>query len=210
VTGECATPIFNHFPDGTIREILMVLTVPVALAMAHIQHQQANIKEMLKNSVARIAGADADLKDFLEVRYGLGYFTSKPYRRDLSFGCPQLVGGIVFILLICTLIGLMLVAALGVQIGCIREISLHPNFSPAIAKLVIAVVIGGDIALLLFVFLTASIQPYQSLEDWNKLTKLADRDPEKVKQILEAIFKQHTSKGWIRRTFGRPKMKRLP
>jgi hypothetical protein len=194
----------------SVREILLVLSVPVALSMAFVQLQQASIKEMLKTSIGRVAGDDTDLKDFLEVRYGLSYFTSKPYGHELSFGYFQLIAGIVFILLVFAMIGVMLVAVLGVQVACILEVYQHPNFSPAISKVVIGMAIGGDIALLLLVFLTTSLQPYQSLEDWNKLTKLADRDPDKVKQILDDVFTQHRSKGWFGRTFRRPKMKRLP
>jgi hypothetical protein len=55
----------------SVREILLVLSVPVALSMAFVQLQQASIKEMLKTSIGRVAGDDTDLKDFLEVRYGL-------------------------------------------------------------------------------------------------------------------------------------------
>ena len=74
----------------------------------------------------------------------------------------------------------------------------------------IAVVIGGDIGLLLMAFLNTSIQPYQSWEDWNKLAELADRDPERVKQILQKIVADHASSGSLKRIFGRPKMKRMP
>jgi hypothetical protein len=194
----------------SLREILLVLSVPIALWMAVIQLHMSSIKELLKTSIARSAGDDADLKDFLEVRYGLSYLVSKPYVNELTFGFFQLIAGIVLILIIYMLVAVMAVVAFGVQIASIREIYLHPNFSLAISKLVSASVIAGDVALLLLVVLTTSIQPYQSMEDWNKLAKLGDRDPEKVKQILQEIFTEHRSKRWFRRVFGRPKMKRLP
>jgi hypothetical protein len=195
----------------SIREILLVLSVPVALFIAVIQLRLTSINEMLKNSIARIARDDVDLKDFLDVRYGLSYFVSKPYgRRELGFGYTQLIASLAAILLVFSLIGLMLIVALIVQIACIREVYLHPNFSPSISKLVIAVVIGGDIALLLMAFLSTSIQPYQSWEDWNKLAELADRDPERVKQILQKIVADHASSGSLKRIFGRPRMKRMP
>lgn len=193
----------------SLREIVLFISIPVALVMAAFQLEQASVKEMLKASIRRVASSDPDLTEFLEVRYGLSYFTSKPYG-SLNFGSAQLIALILLILIVYALAALMLLAVTVVQIGNLREIYLHPNFSPAISKLVIVVVIVGDVALVLMAFLTTMVQPYQSMEDATKLIKLAHSDPEKFREIISQMVKVQRSKGWIRRTFGRIKMKPLP
>jgi hypothetical protein len=193
----------------SLREILLVLSIPVALATAGIQLHQSSIKELLKTSIRRVAGEDPNLKAFLEVSYGLSYFTATAPGGDLNYGWFQLIVGLLVLVMLLMLIGVMIVAALTVQIASMREILLHPNFSPAISKLVVAFVVSGDVLLLLLGVLSTGIQPYRSMEDFKKWNKLAEREPEKAKQILEEIVREHMSKGWIRRTFGRPKMRRL-
>ena len=193
----------------SLREILLVLSVPVGLVTASIQLHQTSIKELLRTSIRRVAADEPHLKDFLEVRYGLSYFTATTHGGDLNSGLFQVVTALLLIVIVYMLVMVMGITALTVQIASMREVILHPNFSPAISKLVVVIVISGDVLLLLLALLSTSIQPYQSMEDLKKWNKLAEREPEKAKQIIEEIVREHMSKGWIRRTFGRPKMRRL-
>jgi hypothetical protein len=89
------------------------------------------------------------------------------------------------------------------------EVYLHPNFSPFVSAIVIAVAIIGDMIAAASLLLLKILQPYQTDEDFRKLVKLKYKDESKYNEVLKAIVKEHSSKGFFRRLFTRPRMKRL-
>ena len=105
---------------------------------------------------------------------------------------------------------MLIIIAVAVQMLNLLEVYRHPNFSPSLSIFVIVYVSLGDISAALIWLLRKSVQPYQTLEDFEKLKTLKSVDEAAYKAIIQRMVREHQSKGIITRIFGRPKMPRLP
>jgi hypothetical protein len=169
-----------------------------------------DIKEIMKGAVQKISRGKPDAKDFLNVRYGLGELSSVwTFDPALLIGNFQFVWAVLLVLPTLLLVGALVVAAFVVQFLNLREIWLHPNFSPAVSVVVIIFALLVDLVLGIINWLRRGPQPFQTLEDSNKLAKLEWKDKAKHDAIINDIVRRHLAKGPISRLLTRPKMKRL-
>jgi uncharacterized membrane protein YdfJ with MMPL/SSD domain len=116
-----------------------------------------------------------------------------------------LVAAVPYLLLVLALVAIIL----GVQFLTLREIWLHPNFSPMVSVAAIAFVVATDIATFLLSWLHRGWQPLQTLEDTNKLDKLAWKDKAKYDEIIAEIASQHVRRGFFSKLLYRPHMRRI-
>jgi hypothetical protein len=195
----------------SLREVLLVVSTAFSLGLSAFGRQLQNVNEMLKAVVAKVGGSNSDLREFLQVRYGLGEFSFlSSFNDEFKVGTTQWVLISFAAFGASLLVVVLFVVAFAIQLLTFREIYLHPNYSVEVSMAVIALVLLGDVVSVLMSLLTRGYQPYQTFEDFLKLNKLAQKDPEQYSAIIREIVQRHYSKGLIRRVFGRPKMKRMP
>jgi len=194
----------------SLREVLLIISTAFAVGFSSNGRQLQNINEMLKAAARKFAGSNNDLREFLEVRYGLGELSYlSTFHDDLTIGRAQWFIVAIMAFGAALLVGVLFAMAFAVQMLTFREIYLHPNFSTEVSILVIAIALAGDVVTTLMALLTRGIQPYQTMEDFRKLNKLGEKDQEQYNAVIKDIVAKHYSKGLLAQLFGRPKMKKL-
>jgi hypothetical protein len=194
----------------SLREILLIVSVVLGLVSNIFALHIARLNEMLRAVIAKNAKEDAELREFLSMRYGIPEFSL-----FVTFDSEMRVGGWQFLLFGIYMIGCL--AIVGVLFGGILAVQLlnllaiysHPNFSSLFSGIVIAVVVIADVITVTGFLLFKALQPYQNDEDFRKLSKLRVENESKYNEIITAIVKEHHSKGLLYRLFMRPRMKRL-
>jgi hypothetical protein len=198
--------------DGArgLREILLVITSILGLMASGFNRELGDIKEIMKGAVEKLSQGNADSREFLNVRYGLSEFAyGRTFDPHLHTGNFHLVWAVLILMPMLLLLGALVGVALSVQFLNLREILLHPNFSPTVSVMVIVFVAAVDLVIGVTAWLRRGPQPFQTLEDSNKLSRLEWKDRAKYDAIINDIVKRHLAKGTIRRLLTRPKMKRL-
>jgi hypothetical protein len=205
--------LFGISTDGVkgIREVLLVFSTTLGLYSILTTWSLLSLKEMLTAAVEKAANKNGDLKDFLEVRYGLSdVFSLGSYSDELKPTWPQLTAAIIAAICLICLLLMLAVMSCGVHILNLVEVYRHPNFSPLASTIVVSYVVLGDIGIAMCWIMWHAVQPYKSYEDADKLARLLKTDPKAGQKIIKEIVDKHQSKGRIRRVLTRPKMPRLP
>jgi hypothetical protein len=193
-----------------LREILLVISSIIGVESSSIARQLGDLKELMKAATEKISGGQADARNFLNVRYGLEELSDiSKFDQSLQIGKFQiamlLLAGLPYLVVVLALV----VIVLAVQFLTLREIWFHPNFSPGISVAVIVFVVATDIATLFLSWLHRGWQPFQTLEDKNKLDKLQWRDKAKYDEINNEIASQHMRRGFFSKLVYRPHMRRI-
>jgi hypothetical protein len=165
-------------------------------------------KEIMKAAVGKLSGGKADVREFLNVRYGLGELSSRGNPK-LLLGWFHLTSAILVLLPILLFAASFVVVALWIQLLNMREIWLHPNFSRAVSVVVIAFVLSTNFALFGMAWLKQGIQPFQTLEDFETLKKLEWKDKDRYTEILKELAERYARKGYISKLLFRTRMRRI-
>lgn len=193
-----------------LREILLIISSIVGVVSFGVARQLGDLNEVMKAATEKIAGGKADVKNFLNVRYGLEELSiPSTFDPSLLIGKLQLasivLAAIPYVLVVIALI----VTVLGVQFLTMRDIWLHPNFSPDVSIAVIVFVVATDAASLIINWLHRGLQPLQTLEDTKKLDRLEWKDKSKYDEIVKEIAMQHARRGFFSKLLFRPHVRRI-
>jgi hypothetical protein len=194
-----------------IREILLVILAILAMGSSNIQRQLNDVKEVMKGAVVKMSGGKIDVLDFLNIRFGLGELSSPAgYDAKLRLGGFHLALAILALLPAFLFVGAAVIVALAIEIVTMREIWLHPNFSRTVSAAVIAFVLAKYIALFILTWLKLGIQPFQTYEDYEKLSKMEWKDKARFDQIIREIAQQqHVKRGFFSKLLFRPRLPRI-
>ena len=194
----------------SLREILLLLSAAFGLGYSSMDREIGYLNDILKAFILKQAGKDAEVRDFLDVRYGMGEISPfKTFDENLYPGKAQLVAFFVWVAMVVVFISMLVVLVLAVQVLNLFAVYYEPNFSREASIFVIVFVLLADVATILPWLMTRSVQPYDTFEDAKKLDRLQMTDTKKWHEILRKMGEQHASKGIFRRIFGRPKMPRI-
>jgi hypothetical protein len=194
----------------SIREILLVISGILQMRTANIQLELNDVKELMKGAVEKISGGKIDVLDFLNVRFGLGGM-SEPGRYDpkLRLGGFHLALATLAILPAFLYFGAAVILGIGIEFVTMWQIWFHPNFSRAVSAAVIAFVLAKYIALLSVIWLKLGIQPLQTYEDLEKLSKMQWKDKARFDEIFGEVKQQHAKRGFFSKLLFRPHLPRI-
>jgi hypothetical protein len=193
-----------------IREIILVILGFLTMASSNIQRELDDVKEVMSGIVAKMSGDKIDVLDLLKVRFGLGGLTGPGgYDPKLLTGGFHLALAILAILPALLFIGASAALALGIELITVWQIWLHPNFSRAVSVAVIAFVLVTYIALIILTWLKQGLQPFQTFEDIEKLSKMQWKDKARYDEIIGEIRQQQEKRGFFSKLLFRPHLPRI-
>ncbi len=146
-----------------LREVLLAISATIGLAAYEINRDLGLLNEMLRGFIESKSTPNSDVREFLEVRYGVAELSSfRSFSNELKSSWYQITLAGLWVLCAVLMLVLIVSFALSVQFLILREIYVHPNFSLEVSLLVILYVLLSDLLSLIGFVRFKMIQPYRS------------------------------------------------